>query len=69
MQVLITVSFVPKLTGSTVLTQLRIVPKKYRLSVPIPSGLVGCISLKKTEYYESKYCQALLCLKHSVTIK
>ncbi len=37
-QVSITVSFVLKLTGSPVLTQLRTGPKKKRFSVPITNG-------------------------------
>ncbi len=33
----VSISFVLKLTGSLVLTQLRTGPEKYRFSVPIPN--------------------------------
>ncbi len=51
MQVLITVSFVLKLIGTPVLTQLSTGPKKYRFSVPIPS----LIQIQKRRKYRNIY--------------
>ncbi len=60
MQVSITVSFVLKLTGSPVLTQLRTGPKKYRFSVPIPTGDAFKVhvnmSIKPHSSQECSYC-------------